>query len=107
MFEEQIAEGREMIRLLEGELMLSPAERHIHRAHPRVPVRESGRWQETVEDKIRSAFGPEGLARYKSAWGLYQEELDRGEGDPHTRALNVYNRIIACLEEFDSRREGS
>ncbi|MBR1214658.1 hypothetical protein [Bradyrhizobium sp. JYMT SZCCT0180] len=102
MFEEQIAWGRDMIRRLEAESRLTQSERDALPSHRRVPRKEDDTWRETIEQKIQSSFGPDTFARYQVAWDLHGEELCK-EVDPYTCALSARYRIVALLEELDSR----
>lgn len=103
MFEELIAQGRDMIRRLEGEWRLPQGDRELLPAYQRVPVREAVAWQEAVEEKLRASFGPDTLRRYEGVGAMYSDELNRGQGDEYSRSLNSWNRIVALLEELDAR----
>jgi TIR domain len=102
MFEEQIAQGHDMIRRLEAESRLTQSERDALPSHRRVPRKEAEAWRKTIEEKMRSSFGPDTFARYQVAWDLCSEEIREGV-DAYSCALNVRNRIVAFLEELDSR----
>ena len=103
MFEEDIAHANDMIRRLEMEVGLSRAEVEGLPGHLRVPTREAAAWRQVIEEKIRTGFAPEALARYRVAWDLYKEELERGEGNETTRILNAWRRIVSFLTELDQR----
>ena len=105
-FEEEIAQGQDMIRRLEAESRLSLVERDALPPHRRVPRTEALAWQDRVEAKLQSAFGPDTFARYRIAWDLYKEELDDDIGNEYSRTLNAWNRIVALLEELNLRQAG-
>jgi hypothetical protein len=106
MFEEEIAQGRDMIRRLEAESRLAQAERDALPQHQRVPTREALDWKKRIEQRIEKSFGADTLTRYQVAWDLYTDELERERGDEYSRSLNAFNRIIVLLEELDSRASG-
>jgi hypothetical protein len=102
MFEEQIAQGRDIIRRLDAESRLSQSERNALPSYRRVPTKEANTWRETIELKLRLSFGPDTYARYQGAWDLFQDDVGKGD-DPIVPHLNVTHRIVALLEELDSR----
>jgi len=106
MFEQQIAQGHDMIRRLEAESRLTEPQRNALPSSERVPLREAAAWQETIEQQIRLAFGADTFARYRVAWDRYKEELDRNAGDEYSRALNAWRRVIAFLIELDVQSIG-
>lgn len=91
-----------MIRRLDAENKLTPSERVALPSSQRVTTKEAVAWQEVIEQKIRSSFDRDTLARYQVARDKYREELDRGEGNEYSRALNAWNRLLALLVELDS-----
>ena len=103
LFEESIAHARDMIRRLEAESGLTASEREALPSYQRVPFKEAGAWQRSVEEKLRSSFGPDTYARYELVWELYRDETERSEGDEDRRVLNVWHRIMTLLEELDAR----
>jgi hypothetical protein len=103
MFEEDIAHAQDMIRRLDAEGRLADADKEALPPYRRVPRQEATAWRQALEAKLRSAFGPDTFARYHNAWELYTDELKRDEGDDYSRAINAKTRIVALLQELDSR----
>ena len=103
MFEEYIAQGNDMIRRMQAEIGLSEAEVEALPKDRRVPTREDVAWRKAVEERIKSTFGSDALARYNLAWEHYREELDDGEGDERTRLINAWRRIVTYLMELEER----
>jgi|SRR5215813_8444782 len=107
MFEELIAQGKDMIRRLERLVGLTYGQLKARPAHEQVANKEAEAWQKSVEERIRSAFGPDTLARYKMIWQLFADELERNEGDEITRSLNIKRRIVSLLSELQERQNAS
>ncbi|HEY7769365.1 toll/interleukin-1 receptor domain-containing protein [Longimicrobium sp.] len=103
MFEEQIAQGRDMVRRLEAESRLPSGDREALPSWKRVPMKEAQEWHRVIEAKLKAHYGPETFDRYQLARNLFSEALDRGEGDEYSRALDFWERILALLTELSAR----
>lgn len=106
MFEEYIAHGRDLVRRIQAEAKLSEAEVDKLPAWERVLNVESSEWYAAVEERIRSSFGPDAVARYRLFWRLWEEEIKHGLGTERMRTVNLYQRIINYLVELDARPRG-
>jgi hypothetical protein len=104
MFEELIAHGKDMILRLEGEEHLTPSQADQRPAHERVPIVEAQKWQERLEERIRSSFGPDTFERYENIWDMHRAERDsltsRTEA---SRFMTTFKRIVRLMEELDQR----
>lgn len=105
MFEELIAQGKDMIGRLEPHVDLTHVERKALPVVQQVTYKEAVVWQTAVEERIRTTFGADTLARYESIIELRNTELERDEGDEVTRTLNLWRRIVALLSELQERLE--
>ena len=65
MFEELIAQGKDMIRRLEPHVDLTYEERKVLPVVQQVTIKEAVAWQNAVEERIRTTFGADALARYE------------------------------------------
>jgi hypothetical protein len=103
MFEEQIAEGRDMLRRLEAESRLTDREKEALPAWQRVPIKEAQEWHRIIEEKLKANYGPETFGRYQLAQDLFREASRKGEGDDYSRPRDYWERILALLAELDAR----
>jgi hypothetical protein len=103
VFEEFIAQGKDMIRRQEKQIGENPyAETRIP-VYERVTRIEANAWRETLEKRIRTNFGPDAYARYRVFWDVYEDEVAKKQGDESTRCVNLWQRIVAYLVELDWR----
>jgi hypothetical protein len=103
MFEEHIAQCKDMIRRLDAEKILPAYEREALPGHKRVPISEAVAWQRAIEQKISSNFNKDTVARFSSISEMFREEVDKGLDDEYSRALNLCHRIVNLLEELEDR----
>jgi hypothetical protein len=104
MFEELIAHGKDIILRLEGEEHLTPSQADQRPAHERVPIVEAQKWQERLEERIRSSFGLDTFERYESIWDMHRAERDQSTSRTEaSRFITTFKRIVRLMEELDQR----
>jgi hypothetical protein len=103
VFEELIAQGNDMIRRQQKQIGLNPYSEATFPAHELVTRIEANAWRESLEEKIRTNFGPDAYARYRLFWVIYDDEAKREEGDESARCVNLWHRIVGYLVELDNR----
>jgi hypothetical protein len=103
VFEEFIAQGNDMIRRQERQIGMTAYSEAQIPVHERVTLIEANAWREGLEERIRANFSPDAYARYCIFWDIYENEIDKNEGDASSRCVNLWRRIVAYLVELDTR----
>ena len=103
MFEEFIAQGKDMIRRQEKQIGHSAYFETQLPAHEKVTIIEANAWKKNVEERIQTYGGPDAYARYQIFWAVYKDELEKGQGDESSRWVNFWQRVVAHITELDQR----
>jgi hypothetical protein len=104
MFEELIAQGKDMILRLEGEEQLVPIQADQRQARERVPILEAQKWQERLEERIRSSFERDTFERYENIWDAHRAERDQSPSRTEAaRFMTTFKKIVRLMEELDQR----
>jgi hypothetical protein len=103
MFEEYIAQGRDMVRRLEAEMGLSETEVNQLPGSERVRMMEFDTWDKAARERVEANCGSDALARYRLASELQTEEIQQREGTERSRFVTRIRRSLAYLAELDSR----
>ena len=105
MFEELIAQGKDMIRRQQKQIGMTSYSAEQLPDHERVTLIEANAWRKTIEERINSHFGPDAFARYHVFWDILKDDIEKQKGDESSRYVAVWQRIVGYLVELDSRLE--
>jgi len=106
MFEELIWHGEDIVRRLDAERALNPAERASYPDYERVPIGEAEVWRKEVERRIGDVAGAYALSRYEATRQQLRREIDQQTDTELDRWSRWYQRVLSLLRGLQRQYGG-